>query len=91
MAHTTASKVTATQKGNVAGKRRGVKAFGGEMVKAGAILVRQLGTKILPGKNVGMGKDYTLFAKAEGVVKFTDATQYKRGKKIVNVIAKSEG
>ena len=50
MAHTTAAKVTAKQKGNVIGKRRGVKKFGGEMVRAGAILVRQLGTKIIPGK-----------------------------------------
>lgn len=47
---------------------RGVKRFGGEIVRAGNILVRQLGTKIHPGKNVGMGRDYTLFAKADGRV-----------------------
>ena len=52
------------------GQRRGVKRYGGQTVKAGNILVRQLGTKIHPGVNVGMGKDYTLFAKAPGVVKF---------------------
>jgi large subunit ribosomal protein L27 len=53
-----------------AGQRRGVKRFGGHKVAAGHILVRQLGTKIHPGKNVGMGKDYTLFAKIEGIVTF---------------------
>ena len=52
------------------GKRRGVKRYAGQVVKAGNILVRQLGTKIHPGQNVGMGRDYTLFALIEGVVKF---------------------
>jgi large subunit ribosomal protein L27 len=52
------------------GQRRGVKRFGGQTVTAGSILVRQLGTKIHPGENVGMGKDYTLFAKANGVVAY---------------------
>jgi len=52
------------------GQRRGVKRFGGQKVLAGHILVRQLGTKVHPGENVGMGKDYTLFAKIEGVVSF---------------------
>jgi len=51
-------------------QRRGVKHFGGEVVKAGNILVRQVGTKIHAGHNVGIGKDYTLFAKCDGVVKF---------------------
>ncbi len=51
-------------------QRRGVKKFGGERVRAGNIIVRQLGTKFHPGRNVGLGKDYTLFAKKEGVVKF---------------------
>ena len=49
-------------------QRRGVKCFGGEKVKAGNILVRPLGTRIHPGENVGMGKDYTLFAKVDGTV-----------------------
>ncbi len=53
-----------------AGQRRGVKKFGGEFVRAGNILVRQLGTKFHPGKNVGMGRDYTLFALMDGVVAF---------------------
>jgi len=52
------------------GQRRGVKIFGGQRVKAGNILVRQLGTKIHPGQNVGVGKDYTLFAKVDGVVSY---------------------
>ncbi len=55
-----------------AGQRRGVKRFGGEIVRAGNILVRQLGTKIHPGTNVGCGRDYTLFAKVDGVVTYED-------------------
>ena len=53
-----------------AGQRRGVKRYGGESVRAGNILVRQLGTKFHPGKNVGMGRDYTLFALIDGTVTF---------------------
>ena len=53
-----------------AGQRRGIKAFGGVKVRAGSILVRQLGTKIHPGLNVGLGRDYTLFAKIDGLVKY---------------------
>jgi len=49
---------------------RGVKAYGGQRVKAGAILVRQCGTRFRPGRNVGLGGDYTLFAKANGTVVF---------------------
>lgn len=52
------------------GQRRGIKRFAGESVTAGSILVRQLGTKKTPGLNVGMGKDYTLFALVDGVVSF---------------------
>lgn len=52
------------------GQRRGIKRFGGQTVTAGSILVRQLGTKKVPGLNVGMGKDYTLFALTDGVVSF---------------------
>jgi large subunit ribosomal protein L27 len=53
-----------------AGQRRGVKVFGGQKVLAGNIIVRQVGTKFHPGHNVGLGKDYTLFAKIDGVVAF---------------------
>ena len=64
-------------------KRLGVKKYGGEFVISGNIIVRQRGTKIHPGLNVGMGKDYTLFAVEDGVVMF----DYKRGgRKRVNVI-----
>ncbi len=58
------------------GQRRGVKRFSGETVSGGTIIVRQLGTRVHPGSNVGMGRDYTLFAKADGIVNFED-----RGKK----------
>jgi len=51
-------------------QRRGVKRYGGEKVKAGNILIRQVGTRIHPGDNVGMGKDYTLFAKIDGIVAY---------------------
>lgn len=67
-----------------AGQRRGVKRFGGEVVKAGNIIVRQLGTKIHPGAGVGCGRDYTLFAKVDGVVTFED---FGKGKKRVSVYA----
>jgi len=53
-------------------KRLGVKRYGGQVVKAGHILVRQRGTWFKPGKNVGMGRDYTLFALVDGVVEFQD-------------------
>ena len=53
-----------------AGQRRGIKRFGGQVVKAGNILVRQLGTVIHPGTNVGCGRDYTLFAMVDGEVKY---------------------
>jgi large subunit ribosomal protein L27 len=52
------------------GQRRGVKLFAGQLAKAGSILVRQVGTRVHPGKNVGMGRDFTLFAKIAGVVRY---------------------
>jgi large subunit ribosomal protein L27 len=52
------------------GQRRGTKVFGGQKVTAGSIIVRQCGTPIRPGQNVGMGTDFTLFAKINGVVRF---------------------
>jgi len=53
-----------------AGHRYGIKRYGGQKVRAGSILVRQVGTKIHPGINVGLGKDFTLFAKIDGIVTF---------------------
>ncbi len=67
-----------------AGQRRGVKKFGGESVRAGNIIIRQLGTQVHPGNNVGLGKDYTIFAKIDGHVKFEYG---KGGKKSVSVYA----
>ena len=70
-----------------AGRRLGVKKYGGETVIPGNIIVRQRGTKIFPGENVGMGKDHTLFALIDGVVKF----QRKRNNKsYVSVVPKAE-
>ena len=67
-----------------AGKRLGVKKFGGEIVLPGNIIVRQRGTKFHPGDNVGMGKDHTLFATADGQVQFREG--YKR-RTYVSVVA----
>ena len=66
------------------GQRRGIKRYGGEQVRAGNILVRQLGTRIHPGDNVGMGKDYTLFAKIDGIVAYE---RFGRARKKVSVHA----
>ena len=65
------------------GQRRGVKVFGGEAVRAGNIIIRQLGTRIHPGRNVGMGRDFTLFALIDGVVNFD---RLDRSRKRVNVL-----
>lgn len=65
------------------GKRRGVKTFDGEVVKPGYIILKQSGMRFRPGLNVGMGKDYTLFALAEGKVDFDP-------RKIVNIVAASK-
>lgn len=64
-------------------QRLGVKKFGGEFVTAGSIIVRQRGTKFVPGKNVGVGRDWTLFSLVDGNVLFDDS----RGKKRANVTA----
>lgn len=66
-------------------KRLGVKAFGGESVTAGSIIVRQRGTRFHAGLNVGMGKDHTLFAKADGKVEFVVKTA--RNRKYINIVA----
>ena len=60
----------------------GIKASGGSTVKAGTIIARQRGTKIHPGTNVGCGGDYTLFAKADGVVKF----HHRKGRKLASIV-----
>jgi large subunit ribosomal protein L27 len=69
------------------GQRRGTKVYSGQTVSAGSIIVRQLGTPIKPGNNVGMGSDYTLFAKIDGQVKFE---RVGRSGKQVSVYAQQE-
>lgn len=66
-------------------QRLGVKKYGGEMVEAGNILIRQRGTKIHPGNNVGIGKDHTLFALSPGIVEFR---YIAKNKKAVNILVK---
>ena len=68
-------------------KRLGVKKFGGQLVIGGNIIIRQRGTRVYPGANVGLGKDHTLFALAEGRVRFHDG---KLGRKYVSVDAMAE-
>jgi large subunit ribosomal protein L27 len=63
-------------------QRLGIKKFGGESVIAGNILVRQRGTKFIPGRNVGLGTDYTIFSLIDGKVEFTN----KSGRKVINVV-----
>lgn len=75
----------ASQTSRTSPSHLGVKKYGGEMVVAGNILVRQRGTKIWPGSEVGQGRDYTLFAKADGVVEYED----RRGRKYVHVISEA--
>jgi len=69
-----------------AGRRLGVKKYGGETVKAGNIIIRQRGTKVHPGLNMGMGKDHTLFALVDGIVKFE---RKDKKRKQVSIIAAS--
>ncbi len=81
MAHKKGQGSTANGRDSIA-KRLGVKRYGGEVVSAGSIIVRQRGTKFYPGQNVGVGGDYTIFAKIDGVVKFE---RKGRDKKLVSV------
>ena len=68
------------------GQRRGVKRFGGQGVLSGSILVRQVGTKIHPGVNVGLGRDFTLFATVDGVVKYEKYVRKNRSYTRVHVV-----
>lgn len=82
MAHKKAGGSTSNGR-NSPGQRLGIKRFGGQVVNAGEILVRQVGTKFHPGQNVGVGKDYTLFALIGGRVEFS---RYNKTRKKVNVV-----
>lgn len=77
MAHKKGGGSTRNGRGSNA-QYRGVKVFGGEFVRAGGILVRQVGQTINPGRNVGVGSDYTLFALVDGVVTYEHATRSKK-------------
>ena len=68
------------------GQRRGIKRFGGQAVRAGNIIVRQLGTRVHPGTNVGLGRDFTIFATCDGVVKFEKYTRKNKVKTRVHVV-----
>jgi len=83
MAKKKAGGAKARQKPRVKGKRLGLKVASGQTVFTGRILVRQRGTKMKPGKNVGMGRDHTLFAQSEGKVQFSST---KKGVKQISVI-----
>jgi large subunit ribosomal protein L27 len=71
-------------------KRLGVKAYGGETVTAGSILIRQRGTSVMPGVNVGRGKDDTLFALIDGIVKFESIRRGLRNRKRITVAAAAQ-
>ncbi len=82
MAHKKAGGAKAGQGGNVAGKRLGVKVYGGSKVKAGSIIVRQRGRTFVAGENVKMGKDFSLFSLIDGIVNFA---WYRKDKKKIDV------
>lgn len=73
---------------DTAGRRLGVKVYGGQNCTAGNIIVRQRGTKFHPGANVGLGKDHTIFALVDGVVRFSMGRQ---GRKMVNIVPANDG
>jgi large subunit ribosomal protein L27 len=83
MAHKKASGST-SQQSTRAGKRRGIKIYGGQKIKIGQIISRQKGTVHHPGEGVGLGRDFTLFALRDGIVKFYQ----KKSKKLVKVLLK---
>ncbi len=81
MAHVKAGGTAAGNKDSVS-KRLGVKIYGGQMAKSGSIIVRQKGTKVHPGMNVRLGRDFTIYSTVAGMVKFSQ----RMGKKIVSVL-----
>ena len=85
MAHS-ASTGSAKRTVDVIGKRLGIKRFGGQIVNAGEIIVRQRGSEFYPGKNTDQGRDFTIFEKIKGVVSFRQMTGYKRKQKYVDIL-----
>lgn len=71
-------------------QRRGVKLFGGQLVRSGNIIVRQVGTKFHPGQNVGLGRDFTLFATTDGILKFSVTRGGRRFVSVIPVQAEAE-
>ena len=74
-----------------AGQHRGIKVYGGEFVVPGNILVRQVGTVVHPGRNVGMGKDFTIFSKVEGLVKYERLGKDRKKVSVYPVAEAAEG
>lgn len=87
MAHVKSAGGKVWQKANVRGKRRGVKANNGQPVNPGSIIVRQLGTKYIPGINVKLTRNYDIIAKVKGIVRFKKVTRNKKVKTQVSVEA----
>ncbi|MDD3648056.1 MAG: 50S ribosomal protein L27 [Candidatus Dojkabacteria bacterium] len=88
MAHKKTASGGVRQGVQTAGKRYGLKKSQGQVVKSGNILVRQKGTKFFPGENTSMGRDFTIYATADGMVEFRILTGDRRGKKAIDVISK---
>jgi large subunit ribosomal protein L27 len=78
MAHKKSGGAQARQGGNVAGKRLGIKSSHGQLINSGTIIVRQRGRTFVPGKHVGMGRDFTLYSKILGIVNFRNITNKKK-------------
>lgn len=85
MAHS-ASTGSAKRTVDVIGKRLGIKRFGGQIVNAGEIIVRQRGSEFYPGKNTDQGRDFTIYSKIKGVVSFRQMSGYKRNQKYVDIL-----
>jgi len=85
MAHS-ASTGAAKRTVNVIGKRLGVKRFGGQIVNAGEIIVRQRGSEFYPGKNALQGRDFTIYAEIDGAVSYRKMSGYKRGKNYIDIL-----
>ena len=73
------------------GQRRGIKVYGGQFVIPGNILIRQVGTVVHPGRNVGMGKDFTIYSLVEGIVKYERLGKDRKKVSVVPVQAETEG
>jgi len=89
MAHKKAASGGVKQGVQTEGKRYGVKKYGGQKVRNGNIIIRQKGTLYFPGKNASMGRDFTIYARSDGIVYFRNMTGNKQGKKAVDIIKES--